>query len=108
MKTKLASLALAAFAVIGGLAQVGCQSTQGPGTKSAVACSGCKTVWVKQARTGMAGGSDAKGPFVAMTAVGHMKCPDCENRLEPFFKGLSKSTHACKSCGGSMFHCVGH
>jgi hypothetical protein len=108
MKTKSASLVLTAFALVVALAQVACQSPQGSATKAAVACSGCKTVWVKQARTGTAGASDAKGPYTAMTAVGHMKCPDCENRLEAYFKGLSKSTHVCKSCGGSMFHCKGH
>lgn len=97
-----------ALAAIAGLAQVACQSPQGSKSNGAVACSGCKTVWTQKARTGLAGGADAKGPYTSMTAVGHMKCPDCENRLEPYFKGLSKSTHACKSCGGSMFHCAAH
>ena len=108
MKTKSTPLFLITLAVIGSLPQMGCQSTQGSASKSAVACSGCKTVWVQQARKGYAGAADAKGAFVAMTAAGHHACPDCENRLEPYFKGLSKSTHACKKCGGSMFYCAGH
>ena len=108
MKTKFTSLLITSLAVIVSIGQVGCQSPQGSGPKSAVACSGCKTVWTQQARTGYAGGADAKGLYTSMTAVGHMKCPDCENRLESFFKGMSKTTHVCKSCGGSMFHCSSH
>ena len=97
MKTKFVSL----FIILS-LAQVGCQSTGGSGPKAAVACSGCKTVWVQHARTGYAGGADAKGPYTSMTASGHMKCPDCENRLEPYFKGLSTTKHVCKSCAAFL------
>ncbi len=108
MNTKLSSLAFAAFAVIVGLAQVGCETAQSSTAQSAVVCNGCKTVWVQHARKGTAGGGDAKGPFMAMTKAGHMKCPDCETRLEAYFKGQSKSTHVCKTCGGAMFHCTTH
>lgn len=95
MKTKMKS-----FLLVGSLGVVAfLSSCQSQALTAAVACSKCKTVWVK---TGSSGG---KGNPIVLRSAGAMNCPDCENKATPFFKGMTANNHTCKSCGGTVFHC---
>jgi ribosomal protein S27E len=37
-----------------------------------------------------------------------MSCPDCENQVIAMLKSGSATKHVCKSCGGTLHHCVNH
>lgn len=95
MKPNLMKLGMAAAAI---LTMASCAASGG-GPNAAVACPKCKTVWVT------AGASAGKGNPIALKGTGAMECPDCRNAASPMLKGLTSTTHTCKSCGGAMFHC---
>ncbi len=107
MKTKLIGSALLSLSILGTLALASCQNG-GSAPHAAVACSKCQTVWVKHQHSNYPGGGASKGHFVTLSSSAHMACPDCTNKVESMFKGLDKTTHTCKSCGGSLFHCIKH
>lgn len=98
MKTLMKTLLLIAALSVGGL-MTSCQTSTASGPTGAVACPKCKTVWVDS------GASGGRGNPIAMRSAGAMDCPDCNNVATTMLKGLSSTTHTCKTCGGTMFHC---
>jgi hypothetical protein len=98
MKTLINSLLIAATFCVAGL-MTSCQTSTASGPTGAVACDKCKTVWVN------AGASGGRGNPIALRAAGAMECPDCQNTASAMLKGLSVTSHTCKSCGTTLYHC---
>ncbi len=58
----------------------------------------------------MSPASNGPGPkgLVTLKHSDSMSCADCENQVVAMLKSGSLTTHACKTCGGTLHHCTGH
>ncbi|MDZ4289138.1 MAG: hypothetical protein U0984_14325 [Prosthecobacter sp.] len=97
MKTLIKTFLLVGSLGVAGL-MTSCQSSSSAPT-GAVACPKCKTVWVTS------GASGGRGNPIALKATGAMDCPDCQNTATAMLKGLTTTSHTCKSCGTTLVHC---
>lgn len=102
MKTKLIRTAFLSLAALVTLVLASCQATSSaPG--SALTCDKCTTVYFKAPARSGAGGKEG---LITLRKAGSMSCPDCDNQARAWVKGGSLVKHTCKSCGGTMNHCV--
>lgn len=104
MKTKLIRSAFLSLATLVTLVLASCQATSSaPG--SALTCDKCTTVYFKSPTKSGPGGKEG---LITLRKAGSMACPDCDNQASAWIKGSSVIKHTCKSCGGTMNHCVRH
>ena len=79
-----------------------CQSTSSAPT-AAVSCDKCRTVSFIAPST-----SPGTKGIITLRNAASMSCPDCENQVIAMLKSGSATKHVCKSCGGTLHHCVNH
>ncbi len=104
MKTQLLRTALPGLAALVTLVLASCQAP--PSTpSSALTCDKCSTVYFKSPTRS---GPGAKEGLITLRTAGSMSCPDCDNQAVAWVRGSSLVKHTCKSCGGTMNHCLRH
>lgn len=101
MKSKLIHSTVLGLAAVGALLLTSCQATSSAPT-SAVSCDKCGTVHFKAP---VPSGSGDKGVFTLRDSS-RMSCPDCENQVVAMLKSGVATKHTCKSCNGTLRHCV--
>ncbi|MFO1482759.1 MAG: hypothetical protein U1F71_05270 [Verrucomicrobiaceae bacterium] len=104
MKTSFVRSMLLGLAAFGGLALASCQAPSSA-PHHAVTCDKCRTVHFMAPSVGAGPGN--KG-VLTLRHADSMSCPDCENHLVAMLKGGNLTKHTCKSCGGTLYHCMHH
>lgn len=104
MKTQLLRTALSGLAALVTLVLASCQAPSSA-PSSALTCDKCTTIYFKAPTRSGPGGKDG---IITLRRAGTMSCPDCDNVALSWIKGGSLLKHTCKSCGGTLHHCLRH
>ncbi len=104
MKTKCLRTLPLGLATLGTLLLASCQAPTSTPT-SALTCDKCTTIYFKAPTRSGPGGKEG---LVTLRRAGTMSCPDCDNVAASWIKGGSLLKHTCKSCGGTLHHCLRH